>query len=197
MAQSVGPILAVNGTRIGRWSYICQLLFASSKQIRKTSFTFLAIPFPDPPITAESSIPIAVIRQMLFGLQRRTQLLGSNARFIRDLVSPLDLVTSHALISWFRGRLRAGFVIMSNLYGDYNQKIDYVFKIVLIGDSAVGKSQLLARFSRNEFSVESKATIGVEFQTKTLIIDNKTVKAQIWDTAGQERSVSITRFAVG
>lgn len=79
---------------------------------------------------------------------------------------------------------------MSNLYGDYNQKIDYVFKVVLIGDSAVGKSQLLARFSRNEFSVESKATIGVEFQTKTLVIDQKTVKAQIWDTAGQERFVN-------
>lgn len=79
---------------------------------------------------------------------------------------------------------------MSNLYGDYNQKIDYVFKVVLIGDSAVGKTQLLARFARNEFSVDSKATIGVEFQTKTLIIDNKTVKAQIWDTAGQERFVT-------
>jgi len=76
---------------------------------------------------------------------------------------------------------------MSNLYGDYNQKIDYVFKVVLIGDSAVGKTQLLARFSRNQFNVDSKATIGVEFQTKTLVIDNKTVKAQIWDTAGQER----------
>lgn len=57
----------------------------------------------------------------------------------------------------------------------------------MIGDSAVGKSQLLARFSRNEFSIESKATIGVEFQTRTLEIDRKTIKAQIWDTAGQER----------
>ncbi|XP_073051425.1 ras-related protein RABA4d-like [Primulina eburnea] len=91
---------------------------------------------------------------------------------------------------------------MSNSYGgDFNQKIDYVFKIVLIGDSAVGKSQLLARFARNEFSLESKATIGVEFQTKTLVIDNKTVKAQIWDTAGQERYRAVTsayyRGAVG
>lgn len=81
---------------------------------------------------------------------------------------------------------------MSNLYGDYNQKIDYVFKIVLIGDSAVGKSQLLARFARNEFSLDSKATIGVEFQTKTLLVDNRTVKAQIWDTAGQERCALFT-----
>ncbi|XP_059669839.1 ras-related protein RABA4d-like [Cornus florida] len=90
---------------------------------------------------------------------------------------------------------------MSNLYGDYNQKIDYVFKIVLIGDSAVGKSQLLSRFAKNEFSLDSKATIGVEFQTKTVALDHKTVKAQIWDTAGQERYRAVTsayyRGAVG
>lgn len=79
---------------------------------------------------------------------------------------------------------------MSNKYGD----IDYVFKVVLIGDSAVGKSQLLARFARNEFSADSKATIGVEFQTKTLVIDQKICKAQIWDTAGQERFVSLLAF---
>ncbi|VFQ75905.1 unnamed protein product [Cuscuta campestris] len=71
--------------------------------------------------------------------------------------------------------------------GRFNQKIDYVLKVVLIGDSAVGKSQLLARFARNDFSVDSKSTIGVEFQTRTVVIDQKSVKAQIWDTAGQER----------
>jgi len=90
---------------------------------------------------------------------------------------------------------------MAGSYGDYGPKIDYVFKIVLIGDSAVGKSQLLARFARNEFSLDSKATIGVEFQTRTLVIDHKTVKAQIWDTAGQERYRAVTsayyRGAVG
>ncbi|XP_031128975.1 ras-related protein RABA4d-like [Ipomoea triloba] len=90
---------------------------------------------------------------------------------------------------------------MSNLYGEYNQKIDYVFKVVLIGDSAVGKSQLLGRFARNEFSFDSKATIGVEFQTKNLVMDHKTIKAQIWDTAGQERYRAVTsayyRGAVG
>ncbi|XP_062201055.1 ras-related protein Rab11D-like isoform X1 [Phragmites australis] len=68
------------------------------------------------------------------------------------------------------------------------EKVDYVFKVVLIGDSAVGKSQILARFARNEFSLDSKATIGVEFQTRTLVIEHKSVKAQIWDTAGQERN---------
>ncbi|KAI3521149.1 hypothetical protein L1887_10610 [Cichorium endivia] len=90
---------------------------------------------------------------------------------------------------------------MSNAYGDFNSKIDYVFKVVLIGDSAVGKSQLLSRFAKNEFSMDSKATLGVEFQTKTLVIDQKTVKAQIWDTAGQERYRAVTsayyRGAVG
>jgi Ras-related protein Rab-11A len=90
---------------------------------------------------------------------------------------------------------------MASGYGDANQRIDYVFKVVLIGDSAVGKSQILARFSRNEFSLDSKSTIGVEFQTRTLVIDHKTVKAQIWDTAGQERYRAVTsayyRGAVG
>lgn len=82
-----------------------------------------------------------------------------------------------------------------------DHKVDYVFKIVLIGDSAVGKSQLLNRFARNEFFFDSKATIGVEFQTRTMTIDNKIIKAQIWDTAGQERYRAVTssyyRGAVG
>ncbi|KAG6392743.1 hypothetical protein SASPL_146968 [Salvia splendens] len=86
-------------------------------------------------------------------------------------------------------------------YGSSNQKTDYVFKVVLIGDSAVGKSQILSRFSRNEFSLDSKATIGVEFQTRTMVIQHKSVKAQIWDTAGQERYRAVTsayyRGAVG
>eukprot|EP00270_Netrium_digitus_P005167 TRINITY_DN16727_c0_g1_i1.p1 TRINITY_DN16727_c0_g1~~TRINITY_DN16727_c0_g1_i1.p1 ORF type:complete len:242 (+),score=57.90 TRINITY_DN16727_c0_g1_i1:62-727(+) len=81
---------------------------------------------------------------------------------------------------------------MANGLGDYDHQVDYVFKIVLIGDSAVGKSQLLARFARNEFSLESKATIGVEFQTKTIVVEQKVIKAQIWDTAGQERYRAVT-----
>lgn len=65
---------------------------------------------------------------------------------------------------------------------------DYLFKLVLIGDSGVGKSNLLSRFTKNEFNLESKSTIGVEFATRSLNIDGKVIKAQIWDTAGQERS---------
>lgn len=64
--------------------------------------------------------------------------------------------------------------------------------VVLIGDSGVGKSNLLSRFTRNEFNLESKSTIGVEFATRSIQVDSKTVKAQIWDTAGQERYRAIT-----
>ena len=72
---------------------------------------------------------------------------------------------------------------------------EYLFKVVIIGDSAVGKSNLLSRYARNEFNLHSKATIGVEFQTRTLVIEHKSVKAQIWDTAGQERQVpSLSAF---
>ncbi|KAH7440305.1 hypothetical protein KP509_04G100600 [Ceratopteris richardii] len=71
-------------------------------------------------------------------------------------------------------------------------KVDYVFKVVLIGDSSVGKSQLLRRFSSKEFSTDSRATIGVEFQTRTVVVDGKTIKTQIWDTAGQERYRAVT-----
>uniref|UniRef100_A0A453LE13 Uncharacterized protein n=1 Tax=Aegilops tauschii subsp. strangulata TaxID=200361 RepID=A0A453LE13_AEGTS len=63
----------------------------------------------------------------------------------------------------------------------------YVFKVVVVGDSAVGKTQLLGRFAKDEFFLDSKSTIGVEFQTRTLTLHRKQVKAQIWDTAGQER----------
>ena len=80
-------------------------------------------------------------------------------------------------------------------------KYDYLFKVVVIGDSGVGKSNLLSRFTRNEFNLESKSTIGVEFATRTVSMEGKTIKAQIWDTAGQERYRAITsayyRGAVG
>ena len=73
-----------------------------------------------------------------------------------------------------------------------DEEYDYLFKVVLIGDSGVGKSNLLSRFTRNEFNLESKSTIGVEFATKSIQAEGKTIKAQIWDTAGQERYRAIT-----
>ncbi|WPK27520.1 hypothetical protein PUMCH_004911 [Australozyma saopauloensis] len=90
---------------------------------------------------------------------------------------------------------------MADNQDDYSYDYEYLYKIVLIGDSGVGKSNLLSRFTRDEFNLESKSTIGVEFATRTLEIDGKRVKAQIWDTAGQERYRAITsayyRGAVG
>ncbi|CAL9092338.1 unnamed protein product [Musa textilis] len=82
-----------------------------------------------------------------------------------------------------------------------DDEYDYLFKVVLIGDSGVGKSNLLSRFTRDEFSLESKSTIGVEFATRSIRVEDKVIKAQIWDTAGQERYRAITsayyRGAVG
>jgi small GTP-binding protein len=54
--------------------------------------------------------------------------------------------------------------------------------VVIIGDSGVGKSNLLSRFTRNEFHLDSKSTIGVEFATRSIQHDGKIIKAQIWDT---------------
>lgn len=78
---------------------------------------------------------------------------------------------------------------------------DYLYKIVLLGDSGVGKSNILSRFTRNEFELDTKTTIGVEFATKSVRMQGKTIKAQVWDTAGQDRYRAIAtayyRGAVG
>ncbi|CAI8505842.1 Rab GTPase ypt31 [Hanseniaspora opuntiae] len=75
----------------------------------------------------------------------------------------------------------------------YNYDYDLLYKLVLIGDSGVGKSNLLSRYSNNDFQINSKSTIGVEFATKAVKVDGKIIKAQIWDTAGQERYRAITK----
>jgi Ras-related protein Rab-2A len=69
----------------------------------------------------------------------------------------------------------------------------YLFKYIIIGDTAVGKSCLLLRFTDKRFRPEHDLTIGVEFGTRLIDIDEKAVKLQIWDTAGQEAFRSITR----
>ena len=67
-----------------------------------------------------------------------------------------------------------------------------LFKIVIIGDTYVGKTNILSRYISNEFDPNSNSTIGVELTTKTYNFDNNDVKVQIWDTAGQEKYRSIT-----
>lgn len=68
---------------------------------------------------------------------------------------------------------------------------DYVFKILLIGDSAVGKSSLLLRFAEDIFTDSFLPTIGVDFKIRTIQAAGSKVKLQMWDTAGQERFKSI------
>jgi len=74
---------------------------------------------------------------------------------------------------------------------DYD--ITSVFKIIFLGDSGVGKTNLMKRFSEDQFFFNSKPTIGVDFRTKIVKINNHVIKLQIWDTAGQERYKSFTK----
>jgi Ras-related protein Rab-1A len=69
---------------------------------------------------------------------------------------------------------------------------DYLFKLLLIGDSGVGKSCLLLRFADHTYTESYISTIGVDFKIRTIELDGKTIKLQIWDTAGQERFRTIT-----
>ena len=73
-----------------------------------------------------------------------------------------------------------------------NSEYDYLFKLLLIGDSGVGKSCLLLRFADDTYTESYISTIGVDFKSRTVKLDGKTIKLQIWDTAGQERFKTIT-----
>ena len=69
---------------------------------------------------------------------------------------------------------------------------DYSVKVVIVGDSGVGKSNILSRYVLDEFSNDCRATVGVELSTKSYLINDKVIKLHLWDTAGQERFKSIT-----
>ena len=73
-----------------------------------------------------------------------------------------------------------------------NPEYDFLFKLLLIGDSGVGKSCLLLRFADDTYTESYISTIGVDFKIRTINLDGKTIKLQIWDTAGQERFRTIT-----
>ena len=73
-----------------------------------------------------------------------------------------------------------------------DEEYSMIFKIILIGDSGVGKTNILSRYVNNTFSESTKSTVGVELGCKIEEINNTKIKIQIWDTAGQERYKSIT-----
>merc|ERR1711935_1008256 len=73
-----------------------------------------------------------------------------------------------------------------------NQDYDFLFKVLIIGNSHVGKSNILLRFSENVFHESFLPTIGVDFKIKNVDVNDKVVKLHIWDTAGQERFKTIT-----
>ena len=72
-------------------------------------------------------------------------------------------------------------------------KTDHVFKILTIGESGVGKTCLLIRYTENKFQKNYLTTIGIDFKSKNITLHNKSVKLKIWDTAGQERFRNITQ----
>jgi len=82
--------------------------------------------------------------------------------------------------------------IFCNPSQEMNPEYDYLFKLLLIGDSGVGKSCLLLRFADDTYTESYISTIGVDFKIRTIELDGKTIKLQIWDTAGQERFRTIT-----
>ena len=80
---------------------------------------------------------------------------------------------------------------MDESIGEMN--FNYLLKYVIVGDASVGKSNLLLRYTHGEFREEYQLTIGVEFGSNNLVINNSIYRIQIWDTAGQENFRSITR----
>lgn len=98
-------------------------------------------------------------------------------------------VESSLTLAPSRGEQGGGF---GNSVTSNDGTYDHLFKIVLIGDSNVGKTSLLTRFSDDTYTDSFIATIGVDFRVRTITLNGKTIKLQIWDTAGQERFRTIT-----
>ncbi|KAJ3584892.1 hypothetical protein NHX12_013615 [Muraenolepis orangiensis] len=115
------------------------------------------------------------------------------------VTGPLSFVTSWRPETFYalaktptRRDVTARRVVSYSLYFESCWSTDYLFKLLLIGDSGVGKSCLLLRFADDTYTESYISTIGVDFKIRTIELDGKTIKLQIWDTAGQERFRTIT-----
>ncbi|CAD8108723.1 unnamed protein product [Paramecium primaurelia] len=82
---------------------------------------------------------------------------------------------------------------MSSLVKKSKDTYDLLMKVLLIGNSGVGKTQILLRYTENQFKTSFLSTIGIDFKIKKISVDEKVIKMQIWDTAGQERYQTITQ----
>ncbi|KAK7888686.1 hypothetical protein WMY93_024246 [Mugilogobius chulae] len=96
------------------------------------------------------------------------------------------------------GSARETLIKMASANSTYGQKeasdqnFDYMFKILIIGNSSVGKTSFLFRYADDSFTPAFVSTVGIDFKVKTIYRNDKRIKLQIWDTAGQERYRTIT-----
>jgi Ras-related protein Rab-8A len=90
------------------------------------------------------------------------------------------------------GRSRTNSIINLKLFMSSGNDYDHLYKLLLIGNSGVGKSCTLLRFTDDSFTPSFITTIGIDFKIRTIEVDDKRIKLQVWDTAGQERFRTIT-----
>ncbi|KAI3363172.1 hypothetical protein L3Q82_011541, partial [Scortum barcoo] len=126
------------------------------------------------------------LRDALLLIERQSGVLETHTqRFFSSILSAMDSLTQPSAVQQGREEDQ-GLSCFSFPHSDY------LFKLLLIGDSGVGKSCLLLRFADDTYTESYISTIGVDFKIRTIELDGKTIKLQIWDTAGQERFRTIT-----
>ncbi|XP_041113074.1 ras-related protein Rab-19 isoform X2 [Polyodon spathula] len=94
---------------------------------------------------------------------------------------------------WVESRRKQSYLLRQSTGSGAEEAFDYLFKIILIGDSNVGKTCVVQRFKLGNYVERQQNTIGVDFTVRTLEVEGKKVKMQVWDTAGQERFRTITQ----
>lgn len=121
-------------------------------------------------------------------ISNATANLHGNRLYVFGGIEPNNTVTSND----FRFLDLSDYFSQEDITVSQGLTSDYVFKLILIGDSNVGKSSILSRFSDNVFLDTATPTIGIDFNTKLIRIEKKICRLEIWDTAGQERFSTLT-----